>query len=164
MAENHQRILSPVKPNRVKTCLPQGASNGALRGSLRWCPLTSRGGVRSLLRRDQHPGRVQDSACKISQESFSWLGPPVPSPKKCKNWAIQTQTKTKPEQTDIQHREQGSAHRGLDAAAGMGSECNWKHCHAVCHLHTLFWWQQHPCRYHCDPTPMDNWERERNTW
>ena len=36
-------FLALVKPNRVKTCLRQGASNGPLRGRLRRSPLTSRG-------------------------------------------------------------------------------------------------------------------------
>ena len=35
--------LALVKPKRVKTCLRQGASIGALRGRLRRAPLTSRG-------------------------------------------------------------------------------------------------------------------------
>ena len=37
-------FLALAKPNRVKTCLRQGASSGALRGRLRRGPLTSLGG------------------------------------------------------------------------------------------------------------------------
>ena len=55
-------LYALVKPNRLKTCLRQGASSGALRGCLRQGPLASREGgrwSRRSLRRDQDPGRIQ---------------------------------------------------------------------------------------------------------
>ena len=41
--QKRRTFFTLVKPNRVKPCLRQGASSGALRGRLRRGPLTSRG-------------------------------------------------------------------------------------------------------------------------
>ena len=54
-------FLALVKTKRVKPCLRQGASSGALRGRLRRAPLTSRGGGQGSRRSSDHQctGRVQ---------------------------------------------------------------------------------------------------------
>ena len=77
-------FLTLVKPNRVKTCLRQGASSGALRGCFRRGPLTSRGraGVAGS-RNHQCTGRVECTGIRRSQYirgMLYWLELPGPSP------------------------------------------------------------------------------------
>ena len=75
------------------------------------------------------------------------------------------QIETKPNKLNSQNKTEFQARpttTGLDAKADMGSECNWKNCHAICHLPTIFGRERRPYRCHCDPTPRDN--RKQGKW
>ena len=76
-------LLAPLKPNRLRICLRQGASGGA--------PSTAGGEQGPRLRRDrfrlrrnhQCTGRVQCTGMRRNQHMVYWLELPGPSPTIC---------------------------------------------------------------------------------